>query len=177
VSATRSTSALRTSALIALGAFAVHQLRYLAGDGDAAGGQVHSYLAEALPVLIVLAASSALGATAAALSTGSTTRRSAGWTSCTVALLLIFAAQETAEGLAPFAHRGWIAVPIAIVVGRIVSLLLAAFRSVEQRLVGTRSTPRAPSVVGQARPCHARPLTAKPLAFGLARRPPPFATG
>jgi hypothetical protein len=175
VSAIRTTSALRTSALIALGAFVVHQLRYLVGEG--AGGQGHSYLGVVLPVLMVLAAASAVGATVVALSTGPANRRSAGWMTCTVALLVIFAAQETAEGLAPFAHGGWIAVPIAILVGRIVSLLLAAFRSIEQRLAVTRPTPRAPSVLGRARPCRARPLMGKPLAFGLARRPPPLVAG
>jgi hypothetical protein len=169
------TAAVRTSALIALGAFVVHQLRYLAFDGGAATGAEHSYLSAVLPVLVALAASSALGATAVALSTGSATRRSAGWAFCTAALLLIFGVQETAEGLAPFAHGGWIAVPIAIVVGRAVSMLLALFRSVEQRLTSSPPTRRAPAVVGEARACRARALTGEPLAFGLARRPPPLA--
>jgi hypothetical protein len=169
------TAALRTSAVIALGAFVVHQLRYLAGGGAAAVGPQHSYLGDVLPLLLVLAASSVLGATAVALSTGSATRRSAGWAFCTTALLLIFTVQETGEGLTPFAHRGWIAVPIAIVVGRVTSMLLALFRSVEQRLTVPRPKRRAPAVVGQARRCRARALTREPLAFGLARRPPPFA--
>ena len=90
---------------------------------------------------------------------------------------MIFCAQETAEGLAPFAHGGWTAVPIAILVGRLVSLLLSAFRSVERRLAASRRRPRAPSVVGQARSCDARSLAREPLAFGLARRPPPFVFG
>lgn len=168
------TAALRTSALIALGAFVVHQLRYLAGGGAAVGPE-HSYLADVLPLLLVLAASSALGATAVALSQGSATRRSAGWAFCTTALLVIFGVQETAEGLAPFGHGGWIAVPIAVLVGRMTSMLLALFRSVEQRLTVSRPTRRAPAVVGQARRCLARTLIREPLAFGLARRPPPFA--
>jgi hypothetical protein len=169
------TAALRTSAFIALGAFVVHQLRYVAGGGATAVGPEHSYLAEVLPVLLVLAVSSALGATAVALSTGSATPRSPGWAFCAAALLLIFGMQETAEGMAPFAHHGWIAIPLAIVVGRIASMLLALFRSVEQRLTVSRITRRAPAVVGQARRCRARTLIREPLAFGLARRPPPFA--
>jgi hypothetical protein len=168
------TAALRTSALIALGAFVVHQLRYLAGGGAAAVGPQHSYLGDVLPLLLVLAVSSALGATAVALTTGSATRRSASWAFCATALLLIFGVQETAEGLAPFAHGGWIAAPIAIVVGRAVSMLLALFRSVEQRLTASRPRRRAPAVVGQPRPCRARVLARDPLAFGLARRPPPL---
>jgi hypothetical protein len=175
VNAARTTAALRTSAFIALGAFAVHQLRYVAGGGASAVGPEHSYLAEALPVLLVLAVSSALGATAVALTTGSATPRSPDWAFCATALLLIFGVQETAEGVAPFAHHGWIALPIAIAVGRVASMLLALFRSVEQRLTVSLPTRRAPAVVGQAQPCRARALARKPLAFGLARRPPPFA--
>ena len=175
MSVTRTTSALRTAALISLGAFAVHQLRYLAGAGVPQG---HSYLGSVLPVLIVVAASSVLSATIAALSTGSTSGRSTGWAWCTTALVAIFAVQETAEGEPAFGHGGWIALPIAIVVGRIVSLLLVALKSVERRLVAVRPSamPRAPTVVGRARLCQARALIREPLAFGLARRPPPFAS-
>lgn len=174
MSVSRSTFAVRTSALIALGALAVHQLRYLAG-GDATS-QGHSYLGVLLPLLIVLAASSVVGATVAAVSTGSRTGRSASWASCAVALMVIFGAQETAEGLAPFAHGGWIAVPLAIAVGRVISLCLALFRSVERRLVAVRArrVARAPAVVGRARLGCAPPLAGEPLAFGLARRPPPL---
>jgi len=178
VGITRTTSALRTGAVLALGAFGVHQLRYLAGLGHGAGGSEHSYLNIVLPFLVVLTASSAVGATAAALTSRSATGRSAGWAFCTAALLVIFCAQETAEGLAPFAHGGWTAVPIATVIGRVVSLLLSVFRSVERRLVTSRRRiPRAPSTLGRARPCDGRALAREPLAFGLARRPPPLAFG
>jgi hypothetical protein len=171
------TAALRTSAFIALGAFVVHQLRYLADGGAATVTAQHSYLGAVLPLILVLVASSALGATAVALSTGSGTRPRAGWGACTAALLLIFGVQETAEGVAPLAHGGWIAIPIAVIVGRVVSMLLAFFRSVEEKLIiVSRPKRRAPAVVGQARRCSARILTGEPLAFGLARRPPPFAT-
>jgi hypothetical protein len=169
---------VRTGAVLALGAFIVHQLRYLAAMGHAPGGSEHSYLRVVLPVLVVLAVSSAIGATAAALTNGPENARGAGWTFCTAALLVIFLAQETAEGLAPFAHGGWTAVPIAIVVGRLASLLFRFFRSVERRLAPTHvSVPRAPSVLGRARRADRRTVAQSPLAFGLARRPPPFALG
>ena len=160
---------------MALGAFAVHQLRYFAAGAAEPPG--HAYLGVVLPFLVLFAASSALGATAVVLLTGSTARRSAGWAFCTAALVLIFGVQETAEGLAPFGHGGWIAVPIAIVVGRIMSLLLAMFESVERRLASARTMPRAPAVLGRPRRGHARPLACSPLAFGLARRPPPPTAG
>jgi hypothetical protein len=177
VSVTRTTSAIRTAAVIALGAFVVHQLRYLAGLGHGPGGSEHSYLSVVLPCLVGLAPSSAVGATAATLTNGSVTAPTPGWAFCTAALLGIFCAQETAEGLAPFAHGGWTAVPIAILVGRLVSLLLSVFRSVERRLTRSRRMPRAPSVLGRPRPAQTRTVARKPLAFGLARRPPPVAVG
>ncbi len=195
MSVARATSALKTSALIALGAFAVHQLRYLAGYGDGAGSalaaQGHAYLLAVLPVLVVLAASSVLGALAAvALSnrSGAPSGR-AGWAFCAAALLVVFGVQETAEGLlssghpgglaALLGHGGWIAAPIAIVVGRVVSLLLAALGSVEQKLFKDRpvAVPRAPAVIGRPGPRRTRALACETLAFGFARRPPPIPTG
>jgi hypothetical protein len=178
VSVTRTTSATRTASAIALGAFAVHQLRYLAGLGHGPNGSEHSYLSVVLPVLIVLAASSAVGATAAALASGRAGRRTPGWAFCSAALLVIFCAQETAEGISPFAHGGWAAVPIAILIGRLVSLLLLLFRSVERRLVAASwGVPRAPAVLGRARRSDAPLRAREPLAFGLARRPPPSVFG
>jgi hypothetical protein len=188
----RTTAALRTSAAIALGAFAVHQLRYLAGYGDAAGtalgAQGHAYMAAILPLLVLLAASTVFGTLiAAALSAPRTTgaRRSAGWVFCAAALLLVFGVQETVEGVlfaghagglsAALAHGGWIAAPIAIAVGGVVSLLLSCLVSVERSLAAARprTVPRAPAVVGRAKPLAARRLACEALAFGLARRPPP----
>jgi hypothetical protein len=195
VSVTRATSALKTSALIALGAFAVHQLRYLAAYGDGAGSalgaQGHAYLLVLLPVLVVLAASSALGALAAVALAGrpGAPARGAGWAFCAAALLVVFGIQETAEGLlsqghpgglaALLGHGGWIAAPIAVVVGRIVSLLLAALGSVERKLAeaGPIVTPRAPAVIGSTRSRRTRDLACELLAFGFARRPPPIPTG
>ena len=195
MSVTRATSALKTSALIALGAFAVHQLRYLAGYGDSAGtalgAQGHAYLAALMPVLVVLAASSVLGAiVAVALSRRpGAPSRGPGWAFCAAALLVVFGVQETTEGLlssghpgglaALFAHGGWIAAPIAVAVGRVVSLMLAGLGTVERKLAEARPvrSPRAPAVVGSARLPHARPLACEALAFGFARRPPPITTG
>jgi hypothetical protein len=192
LSATRTTAALRTSAALALGAFVVHQLRYLAGYGDGAGAalgaQGHAYLAAILPLLVVLAASTVVGSlAAAALSAPHTTaaRRTAGWAFCVAALLFVFGVQETVEGLlftghagglsAVLGHGGWIAAPIAIAVGGVVSLLLSCLVSVERTLaqVRPRAMPRAPAVVGRAKPLAARRLACEALAFGLARRPPP----
>ena len=190
----RATGALKTSALIALGAFAVHQLRYLAGYGDGAGSalgaQGHAYLVVLLPVLVVLTVSGALGALAAAalrLRPGAPAN-GAGWAFCATALLAVFCIQETAEGLltsghpgglaALVGHGGWIAAPIAIVVGRVVSLLLRGLEKAERKLAAPRpvSVPRAPAAIGGPRLRHTLPLAIAALAFGFARRPPPVPT-
>jgi hypothetical protein len=192
VSIARTSSALRTSTLIALGAFAVHQLRYLAAYGDGAGAalgaQGHTYLEAVLPLLGVLAALATLGTLAvAALGRGSkVASRGAGWAFCTAALLAIFGVQESAEavlsaghpgGLAALAgHGGWITLPIAVLVGRVVSLMLDGIASIERAVARTpsRRTPRAASTLGRARTAERRNLACRTLAFGLARRPPPF---
>jgi len=192
----RATSALKTSTLIALGAFAVHQLRYLAGYGDGAGAalgsQGHGYLLAALPVLVVLAVSSVLGALiAVALSRrpGRPPRGRAGWAFCAAALLVVFAVQETAEGLmssghpgglaALVGHGGWLAAPIAVVVGRVVSLLLAGLDTVERRLLEPRPFRARRAMAAAARPPQPaiEPLACAALAFGFARRPPPRPIG
>jgi hypothetical protein len=192
VSFARTNSAVRTSTLIALGAFAVHQLRYLAGYGDSAGSalgaQGHSYLAAVLPVLLLLAASALLGTFAAALSVrrSSLSPRGAGWAFCTGTLLAIFTAQETAEGLlvaghpgglaALLGHGGWIALPIAVVIGRVVALLLNGLASIERALAPghVRRKSRPASTLGRARTAERCNLACRTLAFGLARRPPPI---
>ena len=180
------TAALRSSALIALGAFVVHQLRYLEGGGESA----HGYLEALLPVLVLLAASAVAGTFVSAVSSGRASgRAAAGWVSCSVALLVIFGVQETVEGVLSaghpggpagvLGHGGWIAVPLAIVVGWVVSLLLRGLASVERRLAGGRpaAARRAPASLGRARAMQARALTGEPLGFGLARRPPPQPSG
>jgi hypothetical protein len=196
LSASRTTAALRTSASIALGAFVLHQLRYLVGYGDGAGAalgaQGHAYLEAILPLMIVFATSSLVGTfVAAAFLAPRTTaaRRSAGWAFCAAALLVVFGLQETVEGLlftghpgglsAVLGHGGWVAIPIAVAVGGVVSLLLSCLVCVERRLTEVRPSalPRAPAVVGRANPGEARRLASEPLAFGLARRPPPLLTG
>jgi hypothetical protein len=191
VSLARVSSSLRTSTLIALGAVAVHQLRYLAGYGESAGSalgaQGHSYLHAILPLLVVLAASATLGvlAVAALGRNAAAARRSAGWAFCTVALLTIFVVQESAEGLlaaghpaglaALVGHGGWIVLPIAALIGRMVAMLLRRLRSIERALASSRvrRIPRPVAKLGRTRVAERVGLACRALAFGLARRPPP----
>jgi hypothetical protein len=188
----RTSSALRTAALIALGAFAVHQLRYLAayggGAGKALGAQGHAYLAALVPPFVIVAASAVLGTlVAAALDSPrlQPRRRVAGWGFCAAALVAVFTVQELAEGVlaaghpagvaALLGHGGWIVVPIAVAVGRMISFLLGGLEAVERRLVGApaRRPRRAPGTLS-VRPSPAlAPPACGALAFGLAARPPP----
>lgn len=187
---TRTTAALRTSGAIAVGAFAVHQLRYLAAYGANAGAaleaQGHGYLDMLLPPVLLLFFSGALGTlAAAALGRGLGAPRSPGPLFCAVAVLTVFGLQETAAGIfsaghpsglaALLGHGGWISLPIALAVGRLLALGLAALGSVEVRLARTvrRQAARASVTVFRPRPAARRPLACLALAFGLARRPPP----
>jgi hypothetical protein len=192
LSPARTTAALRTTASIALGALIVHQLRYLIGYGDGAGAalaaQGHTYLTAALLPVTVLAVSSLFATVAAGVMFASdgAARRSAGWAFCATALIVVFGVQESVEGVlaaghpgglgAAFGHGGWIAVPIAVAIGGIVSLVLAALGLVDRKLtsVRPRQARRAPAALGRPMAPKARLLTRAPLAFGLARRPPPL---
>jgi hypothetical protein len=187
---TRTTAALRTSGAIALGAFAVHQLRYLAGYGDdagaALGAQGHDYLGMLLPLVLLLFFSGVLGTLAAvALGRGQSAPRSSGSLFCALAVLTVFGLQETAEGIfsaghpgglaALLGHGGWVSMPIALAVGRLLAVCLAALGSVDARLAGRvrRPAARAAVTVFRVRAAATRPLACRTLAFGLARRPPP----
>jgi hypothetical protein len=191
VTLARISSPLRTSALIALGAFAVHQLRYLASYGDGAGAalgaQGHAYLQIVFPLVLVVACSATLGSLAvtALARPRFAARGGVRWAYCTLALLTIFGVQESAEGLlsaghpggpaAVVGHGGWIVLPIAALVGRMVALLFRGLESIERTLASPR--PRwiahRPASLGLARSMERPSLVRAPLAFGLARRPPP----
>src|SRR3954471_12194118 len=85
--------ALRATALLALGGFAVHQVRY-ALVPDPHGAVAHGYLAAA-PVLVALLLAAALGRTLLAPARG----RRWSWVGASGALLALHVAQEAAERL------------------------------------------------------------------------------
>jgi hypothetical protein len=195
-------SLARTAALIAVGAFAVHQLRYLTGYGNAAGSELsrqgHDYLSGVLPVLAAFLLSAiAAGLLRAALARRTPSpgggraarfrdtyaRRAALFT---VVILIVFCAQESLEGVlsaghpgglaALFAHGGWIALPLAGLVAALCALLDRGFSALEAAIAdgGAARRPRRPSAeTSPPRQALLVPLSATPLAFGIARRPPP----
>jgi hypothetical protein len=191
----------RTAALIALGAFVVHQLRYLAGYGDAAGSELarqgHGYLTGALPILAAFLLSAvAAGLLRAALGRHSvppagrpgrrrdTVGRRAGLFAA--AIIVVFCSQESLEGAlsaghpgglgAVLAQGGWVALPLALLVGLLCALLDRGLSRLEVAITwgGATSPPgRRAADAALPRPALLVPLSAAPLAFGIARRPPP----
>jgi hypothetical protein len=189
---TRSSSLPRTAALVALGAMAVHQLRYLVAYPGDAGHQLaeqgHGYLLAALPVI----AGFAVAALAACVMRGalggeSARDRGRGAPAYAVAIILVFSLQEVMEGaLSPghaaglaaiFAHGGWLALPLALLVGWLCSVLDRGVRRLERIAAAAlvrRHRAARPRSAGRPRDHQVSPRAAAPLAFGLARRPPPI---
>jgi hypothetical protein len=184
----------RTAALVALGALAVHQLRYLAAYGGNADQELsrqgHGYLTQALPVLVALAVAALAACVLRAALAGaegdepSARRRALPYA---LAIVIVFASQETIEGAlfaghaaglaAIFAGGAWLALPLALLCGWACALLDRGVQRLERiaARAGASLTPgpRADRVLGRPRRAAARPGSSSPLAFGLARRPPP----
>lgn len=191
-SAMRTAHRVRLAAILALGAFALHQLRYLVAFGGSSSAELarqgHGYMADALPVLAVFALSALLatlirGRYGARLVRASLPRRASIFA---LALFAIFVGQESLEGLiaaghpgglaAVLASGGWLAIPLALALGAVAALLSRALEGIEVAIArrhDARVLPRAPRVRGRARAGRGAALALTPLAFGLARRPPP----
>jgi hypothetical protein len=186
---------LRCFALLGAGALGLHELRYLIGYGGDAGhalaAQGHGYL-DAVTAVVALALVAALALLVAALFRGGgAAPRSprpwrARWLAASAGLLAIFAAQELVEGaLSPghpaglsgvAGHGGWVAVPLALVIGAVVAALLRGAEAVLERYAGVRRAPlpRAPRSALPRAPVAvpARPSTL--LAASCAPRAPPL---
>jgi hypothetical protein len=193
-SALRTAHRVRLASILAVGAFALHQLRYLIAFGGSASAELahegHRYMSDLLPpvcvlVLAAMVATLIRGTEGASPARAPLARRLPTFAS---ALLAIFVAQELLEGLIATGHPGpaailagggWIAVPLALAIGGVAAVLARALEGVEESIavVHARRTRRlrAPVVRGSRRLARAISLAFEPLAFGLARRPPPLA--
>ena len=189
----RTAHRVRLAAILALGAFALHQLRYLIAFGGSASTELvqqgHRYMSDLLPAVSVLALAALLatlirGTEGASSARTPLARRVALFAG---ALLAIFVGQELLEGLLATGHAagfsallaggGWIALPLAVAIGTLAALLAHVLERVE-RVIAVIHTerplrPRPPAVRGRALPARGLSLLSAPLAFGLARRPPP----
>jgi hypothetical protein len=189
----RTAHRVRLASILAVGAFALHQLRYLVAFGGSSSAELaqegHRYMSDLVAPLCVLVLAAMLatlirGTEAASPARAPLGRRIAVFTG---ALLAIFVAQELLEGLiamghpagpvAIFANGGWIAVPLAMAIGSLAALLAHALERVERVIAvihaERRLRLRPPAVRGSARGARGISLLSAPLAFGLARRPPP----
>jgi hypothetical protein len=189
-SAMRFAHNVRLAAILALGAFALHQLRYLLTIGSSAelAQAAHHYMADLLPPVAVLVLAGAVatlirGTEGATPSSAPLGRRIAVFA---VALLAIYVGQELLEGTiaagqpagvaALLSNGGWLALPLALGIGALSALLARALEGVERAIAivhAERVRLRAPAVRGRAIPALGFRLPSAPLAFGLARRPPP----
>lgn len=187
----------RSAALIALAALAVHQLRYLLAYGSDAHTELlrqgHAYLFQSLPVLIGFGLSAiAAGLIRAVLrgpaGTAIASHRLRALLYAT-SIAAAFAVQETAEAVlfaghasgiaAVFGAGGWLVLPLAMLFGALCAVLdggLARLESLVSRVESPLPRPRAPRRHSPTGSRTAVPLASLPLAFGLARRPPPLAT-
>jgi hypothetical protein len=186
----------RAGAVLAGGALAVHQLRYLLAYGHRAHEQLtfqgHGYLTLLGPVLaslLVLAAIEFLVRIAQATRTTSTEPAlpsySRLWMLATGWLLVIYTCQESLEGQTAsghpagpegvLGHGGWLAILLAAVIGGLVALVLHG-AAVTIEIAARRSLARARQTEPPPRSCPpilTRDRRLDVLAVHLAGRGPP----
>jgi hypothetical protein len=177
---------VRLAAILAVGAFAFHQLRYLIAAGSSSELAAHGYMTDLMAPLAVLVLAGALATLIRGTEGASPARAPLGRRIAVfaAALLAIYLGQECLEATLTFGHPepvallgGWIAVPLALVIGALGALLARALEVIERVIAVThavRQRSRPPAVRGRALPARALRLASSPLAFGLARRPPPL---
>lgn len=180
---------LRAAAALLPAALALHEGAYALGGGEAAAG-AHGYLERGAPLIAALAASlllaALLGPLLGARPGGGPDRRAP--LALAGALLAIFLTQEAFEvivlGGGPAALTAalaivWIALPFALLFG---SLAAQAIVWLERAGIALASLASGPPPLRRAAPPQAPPASParsfapSPLAFGLARRPPPACT-
>ena len=191
---------LAPAALMPIGAFAVHQLRYWLAFGNRAGlvlvAQGHSYLHSLAPwivLLIALACGAFLVALGRALGGSVSLPRYAVsfcslWLICAACLVVVYVTQELVEGVlltghpagvaGVFGYGGWWSIPAAVAVGLVLAAAFHGARRVLQAVAEHRARPRpavarAPFVVRLQ--LQILPPAPAPLADGWSGRGPPSA--
>lgn len=187
--------AFRATALLAGGAFALHELSYTLHPGDAAADAAHGYLAVAGPLIalvIAVAAGQFLGHLARARRTGESRLRPGGsraplWLAATAALLSVYSVQEATEGLLAGGHSGGLAallgpralyaMLLAVAIGAVIVLALrGADVAIALAARRRRARPRPTTLISRPRPRAADVVRRRPIALELAGRGPPHAS-
>ncbi|MTD45436.1 hypothetical protein GKE82_14350 [Conexibacter sp. W3-3-2] len=172
---------IRLYALLVLGSMTLHELRYaLPGEASPGGAHAagHGYLA-ALGPLVGMLAALVLAATVLRAAAGTPGRGRAGrlWPLLSAGVFGLYAGQELLEGLlshhhadglsAVFGAGGWVALPVAVVLGAILTLTVriadvaaSDARRAVARLLTVRLIPRE------------NPCVVAPAALLLPRRAP-----
>lgn len=179
------------AALLPAAALVVHQLRFALAFDGLSGAQLartgHSYLHSLTP-WVVLSVAVALGGFLRALGRAFAGQRSlprytvslaALWLACSICLIVIYAAQESLEGLliaghpagmaGIFGYGGWWAIPSAAAVGLVLAAALHGARWALEAASGLAARN------GQAHP-RARAQLSRPRSMALPR-PVPVAGG
>jgi hypothetical protein len=181
---------VRLAAILAVGAFALHQLRYLIASGAAssASHSAHGYMTDLMAPIAVLVLAAAMATLIRGTEGARSARAPLGRRIALfgVALLAIYLGQESLEAIlstgqlanlpAILAAGGWVAFPLALALGALAALLARALEVVERAIAiahTERVRCRPPLVRGRALAARGIRLASAPLAFGLARRPPP----
>jgi hypothetical protein len=188
---------LTLAGLLAGGAFALHQLRYLLGYGAESHGQLasqgHAYmtlLAPAVAVALMLVAAD-LCARVIRARAGRSPERARGllpmWSAVSACLLATYAIQETLEGaLAPghpgglagvLGHGGWAAIPLAAAIGLVIALVVRGVERVVELVAepAVRVRRPVPSVSVSSFASESR-LSGLFRSPGLGARAPPIAS-
>jgi hypothetical protein len=129
---------LRIAALMGAGTLALHELRFLIpyGDGSSAtqAAEGHGYLVPVTPVLagLLLLAFAAALARVARGAADRAPRLTTVWAGASASLLAVYCAQESIEALVVAHHPaglagvvgngGWIALPLAVVIGLAIAI-------------------------------------------------------
>lgn len=181
---------LRTPATLAAAVLGLHQLRYVGGHGAQAGEALaregHGYLSIAGPLVAALAA-----VALAELGLAWRRRQPPGapitlgrrWLGAAVALAAVYTLQETLEGVLAPGHPaglaavvgggGWLALPLAVVLGWVVALVLGGTDALlVKRARAVRRLPRPISV--RRAPGRRLAIVRAPLPRHLAGRAPPL---